>query len=376
MISFHPWRRPRETRYIAAPWRFLVSARLMAVAAALSLAPMVSPEVVAQASAHPAFGDTSIFATVPYPGHPFGVAVDTNRVYISTSRGDFFANQANSEGERFYAYTFGGKLVSTTSIATMPDATMGLWGIALDGNSTPTHSAYVADMNGRILKIGLGPQTGAPEVFATPPAGFEGGWMTTMWNDLVFDPAGNLYMTDDKPRIWRVTPNGQASVWFTDDAIGGWFGIAGGPLGGRIDPSGKWFYFTITISAAYPLAGAVYRLPVVDHPTAADLQLVHLFPVEQDQPLPQPSGLTFSKAGNLYVGLLGPNQIAELDPAGNEVRRISSPLFDSPWGLAWIGDSLLVTNADIQPAESPAKWNVLRVYVGETGLQLNRPQLP
>jgi sugar lactone lactonase YvrE len=347
--------------------------RLAAIAAAISLAPMSSPALAAH-PVHPAYGDTSVFATLPYPGHPFGVAVDRDRVYVSTSRGDFFANQPNSDGERVFAYTFGGKLVNTTSIATMPDATMGLWGVALDGNPKPTHKLYVADMNGRILRISLDHNPVPPEVFATPPPEFAGGWMTTMWNDLVFDPAGNLYMTDDKPRIWRVTPDGQASVWFSDDAIAGYFGFAGGPLGGRIDPTGKWFYFTITISAVYPLEAAVYRLPLVEHPLASDLELVHRFPVMPNQPLPQASGLTFSKAGNIYVGLIGPNQIAVLDPAGNEVRRISSPLFDSPWGLAWLGQSLLVTNADIQPVESPDKWSVLKVFVGETGLPLNRPR--
>ena len=289
---------------------------------------------------HPAIGDTSIFATLPYPGHAFGIAVDTNRIYVSTSRGDFFANQTNSDGERVFAFDKAGKLVDTTSIATMPDATMGLWGVALDGNHGKDHNLYVADMNGRILRMGLGAHAGAADRLRDPPAGFEGGWMTTMWNDLVFDTHGNLFMTDDKPRIWRVTPDGQASVWFTDPAILGAFGIAGGPLGGRIDPTGKWFYFTITVSAAFPNAGAVYRLPLVDHPTSAQLELVHVFPVVAGQELPQPSGLTFSKAGNIYVGLLGPNQIAELDPSGNEIRRISSPLFDSPWGFAWQGQSL------------------------------------
>ncbi len=122
--------------------------------------------------------------------------------------------------------------------------------------------------------------------------------MTTMWNDLVFDSHGNLFMTDDKPRIWRVTPDGQASVWFTDPAILGAFGIAGGPLGGRIDPTGKWFYFTITVSAAFPNAGAVYRLPLVDHPTSSQLELVHVFPVVAGQKLPQPSGLTFSRSSS------------------------------------------------------------------------------
>ena len=73
------------------------------------------------------------------------------------------------------------------------------------------------------------------------------------------------------------------------------------------------------------------------------------------------------------MGLIGTNEIAVLDPSGNEIRRISSPLFDSPWGLAFMGQSLLVTNADIQPVESPARWTVLKVFVGEEGLPLNRP---
>jgi hypothetical protein len=78
----------------------------------------------------------------------------------------------------------------------------------------------------------------------------------------------------------------------------------------------------------------------------------------------------------MYVGLIGPNQIAVLDPAGNEIRRISSPLFDSPWGLAFVGESLLVTNADINFPETPSRWNVLKVFVGEEGLPLNRPKTP
>jgi hypothetical protein len=49
-------------------------------------------------------------------------------------------------------------------------------------------------------------------------------------------------------------------------------------------------------------------------------------------------------------------------------------LFDSPWGLAFLGDSLLVSNADINPAESPNKWIISKVFVGEPGLVLNRPR--
>jgi hypothetical protein len=150
--------------------------------------------------------------------------------------------------------------------------------------------------------------------------------------------------------------------------------FAGGPLGGRIDPTGKFFYFSITISAPFPGDALVYRLRIVDHPTAADLELVHRFPAVQGQIPPQASGIAFARSGNLYVGLLGPNQIAVLDPSGNEIRRLSNPLFDSPWGLAFMGNSLLVSNADIQPVESPSRWIVSRVFVGEPGLALNRPK--
>jgi sugar lactone lactonase YvrE len=181
-------------------------------------------------------------------------------------------------------------------------------------------------------------------------------------------------MTDDKPRLWRITPDGKAAVWFTDDRLLGITHFAGGPLGGRIDPSGKFFYFSITISAPFPGDALVYRLRISDHPKASDLELVHRFPAVTNQIPPQASGLAFARSGNLYVGLIGPNQIAVLDPAGNEIRRISNPLFDSPWGFAFMGRSLLVSNADIQPVESPSKWIVSKVFVGEPGLELNRPK--
>jgi outer membrane protein assembly factor BamB len=322
-------------------------------------------------------GDTSVFATTPFPGHPFGIAVDSDaeRVYVSTSRGDFFAQQTNSAGERIFAFDTRGHLLDTTSVTTMPDATMGLWGVALDGNRGRNHQLYVADMNGRILTLNVGDKHATPRVFATPPPPFDTmDWHTSMWNDLVFDRDGNLLMTDDKPRLWRVTPDGKASVWFQDDRLLGIQHFAGGPLGGRIDPSGRYFYFSITLSAPFPADALVYRLRISDHPQAADLQLVHRFPAVAGQVPPQASGLAFAKSGNLYVGLLGPNQIAVLDPAGNEVRRLSNPLFDSPWGLAFIGRSLLVSNADIQPVESPKKWIVSKVFVGEEGLPLNRPR--
>jgi len=362
-------------RLSVRPWWARVG--LLVLLGTVGLGPGIGPALASETAQHPAFGDATVFASVPAPGHPFGVAVDKNRVYISTSAGDFFADPSigghrNSDGERVFAYDQKGNLVTTTSIATGPNSNMGLFGLALDGNPNPDHQLYIADMNGRILRLSLDQKDAAPVLFAEAP--LAGGWMATMWNDLVFDRAGNLFMTDDKPRLWRVTPDGQASIWFQDTRLTGLFGVAGGPLGGRIDPTGKFLYFTITISLEFPGEAVVYRIPLVDHPSASDLEVVHRFPVVYGQQPPQAAGLAFAKSGNIYVGLIGTNQIAVLDPAGNEIRRISSPLFDSPWGLAFMGQSLLVTNASIEPTEIPDHWKVLKVFVGESGLPLNRPR--
>jgi hypothetical protein len=356
-------------------WR-RVAVQIAGVSAFVAIVSIMSPIAAAERSASTASDAVSVFATAPAPGHPFGIAVDDHRVYVSTSAGDFFAGHLNSDDERVFTYDEDGNLLRATTIDTVDNSDMGLFGLALDGNSGSRHKLYVADMNGRILQLGLGPHPAAPELFSQVPAstGLAGDWMKAMWNDLVFDTSGNLYVPDDKPRIWRVAPDGTASIWFTDPRLTGYFGFAGGPLGGRIDPTGQWLYFSITVSAEFPLEAVIYRVRLVDHPTASDLQLVHRFPFDPTQAPPQATGLAFAKSGNLYVSLLGPNQIAVLDPAGSEIRRISDPRFHSPWGLAFMGNSLLVTNGDLEPGDNPDAWKIFRVDVGETGLPLNRPR--
>src|SRR6478752_5052003 len=357
--------------------------RIGAVAVIGALALGAGDPALARAPRRPAIGDVSVFASAPAPGHPFGIAVDEDgRVYVSTSAGDFFAGHQNSDDERVFTYDGDGNLLRATVIDTAQKSDMGLFGLALDGNTGVNHKLYVADMNGRILRLGLGAHPGAPELFSQVPAstGLAGDWMLSMWNDLVFDKTGNLYVPDDKPRIWRVSPDGTARIWVTDPRLTGYFGFAGGPLGGRIDPTGTWLYVSITLAAEFAPSpdATIYRIRLVDHPTASDLELVHRFVASPDPTVapPQATGLAFSKAGNLYVSLLGPNQVAVLGPNGNEIRRISDPRFHSPWGLAFLGKSLLVTNGDLEPATNPDAWKIFKVSVGETGLPLNRPRVP
>ena len=123
----------------------------------------------ALASGKRVFGDVSIFASAPAPGHPFGIAVDDARVYVSTSAGDFFAGHQNSDDERVFAYDEDGNLVRTTVIDTAQNSDMGLFGLALDGNSGQNHKLYVADMNGRILRLDTAAHPAAPQVFSQAP---------------------------------------------------------------------------------------------------------------------------------------------------------------------------------------------------------------
>ena len=368
--------------------RHRTTARRIAAFAVITLGLGTTPALAANPH-HPSIGDVAVFASAPAPGHPFGIAVEGKRVYVSTSAGDFFADpenggHKNSDDERIFTYDEDGNLVDTTVIDTMDEATMGLFGIALDGNPKSRHNLYVADMNGFIWRVDLSNHPEPPELFSQVPvdSGLSGDWMKAMWNDLTFDEAGNLYVPDDKPRIWRVDPDGTASIWFTDPRMTGYFGFAGGPLGARVDPTGEWLYFSITVSAAVaeptvlPTESAIWRVRLVDHPSAEDLELVHRFAVDPTQAPPQATALAFAASGNLYVSLIGPNQIAALDPDGNELRRFSSPLFHSPWGLAFSGKSLLVANGDLEPGDNPDAWKIFKVSVGESGLPLIQPRSP
>ena len=71
--------------------RWWMSGRVAFAVVAITLGPGLTPALASQPSSHHAIGDVSVFATVPAPGHPFGIAVDRNRIYVSTSAGDFFA---------------------------------------------------------------------------------------------------------------------------------------------------------------------------------------------------------------------------------------------------------------------------------------------
>src|SRR5690242_9648421 len=79
------------------PWS--AAGRLFLALAALASITGLTPAQAHRAGGQAEIGDTTVFASVPAPGHPFGIAVDKDRVYVSTADGDFYASHLNSHGE-------------------------------------------------------------------------------------------------------------------------------------------------------------------------------------------------------------------------------------------------------------------------------------
>jgi sugar lactone lactonase YvrE len=346
--------------------------RRAALAAAIALG-FVGQQ--AAGAAPPAIGTTTVFADVPEPGHPFGVLPTDDGVYVATSKASPLRPYSGEEMVFKYGVHGGHEPIASSPVMAMP--TMGLHDIAEDGDGR----IYVVDMNSRVLRFtSHGAELSAPEVYAQVPEPYASlGWEGSMWQNIAFDAAGNLYITDASlGAIWRVRPNGTPTIWFQDPELlsmqlAGVNGIA-------VSPDRTYLYFLLA-SSPLPdrvIKAFIYRLPLTTaSPRSNDLHLFHTFeldPAAHPSPFPVASDLAFAQSGNLYVALTGSNQIAEVDPHGHEVRRISNAAFDLPIGVRFQGTSLLVANSNYLPPEDQT-WAVLQVYVGEPGLPLIKPRI-
>ncbi|MGQ0433689.1 MAG: Vgb family protein [Microthrixaceae bacterium] len=316
-------------------------------------------------------GDSRVFASVPTPGQPAGIAVDCGRVLVTT----LGLPPEVTTDPKLFAFDASGKLDHAVTIPRMmPASAMALFGVAADGQGR----AYVVDMHGRIVRVD--PVTGAQTVYAEFPAAVGG--VTTMPVDLAFDDAGAAYVTDQNlAAIWRVPAGGGVpTLWFQDPRLAGYIN---GPTGIRLHPTDGHLYFTVAISAYGPTAGAglVYRVPATDDPSAGQLEEVFRYPVRSS-----PFGLAFGASGKLYVALYGPHQLSILRP-GTGVTRVEElrfpstednaarPVpFDRPVSVAFDGQgSLLVTNSASASAPNPKRMVVFDVFVDDTAGTMQRP---
>src|SRR5256885_1471216 len=377
-----------------------MSARLTAIAIAVLV---TAAPGMAQTPERP-IGDIEVFATLPYPGHPGGLAVDGRTLYVDTSNAAF-DRPFDTSDEVWALHLDTGEPVSTginpIQVARQASAqTMGLLGMALDAQGR----LYIADMNGRVLRVD--PSTGVQDVYGMIPTHTDTS-VTDMPGFVVFDVAGKLYVSDwSAPIIWRVPPGGgQAQLWFTDPRLAGTYGA--NVAGIALDPSGQNLYIA---AATQESQIAVYRLPLA-LPDAPHLQEFHRYtdfvitPCSADpnlaligcalMPAIGGGGIAFGASGRLYVALFAKNQLSILDSDGTEALRFPSPQenaerdipVNGPFGLAFDGrGSLLVANTGDPTFGKGAggtdppgglvisdTWVVFDVFVDDTAAPLFRP---
>jgi hypothetical protein len=319
-----------------------------------------------------------VIANVPAtPGFPEGIAVRGNRFYVSGP-----ANFGIFSASKVWAYDIDtGALVGEFPITLQPAPAMK----ALSpGNFGPDGKLYAAEpFISAILRLDLNPGN-SQSIYAGPFPGspFLG---TSLLNELVFDGAGNLYVTDSfAATIYRAAPGGGPPVvWFSDPRLAGDPALPFGANGIRIDKNNKFLYVGVTAQSG-SLDGVIYRLPLVASPGASDLFEFHRYPFLPTFTVAGPDGIAFGKSGKLYVALAGTSQISVLGPDGTEEARYSGPAANPggfPNPLPWANPAniafndqagtLLVTNhaSLVQPVPptNPELFVVFDVFVNDKG---------
>lgn len=341
-----------------------------------------SVRIVASSSDRP-FGDVEVLATVPFPpGFPEGIAVKGNKVYVA---GPASFDTAGTPPSKVFVFdTRNGQLLQTFAIQgeqlQFPHANSC---IAFDDDG----NLYVVNLQLGIVKLDV--ERGNQSIYASPlpdlhpcasnsaPCSPTASDAPPLPNDIAFDEAGNLYETDSfQATIWRIPPGGGApQIWFQDSRLDTPFGANGI----RLNPSRTKIYFSLTADGVGQfgnfLGGGIYTLPLVNSPTASQLQLFHQYNGDA------PDGIAFGKSGKLYVALAAPfnSGISILRADGTEETRLSNPPgspvfpYDSPANIAFDKHgSALVTNHAFATM-IPANFTVLSVFVDDKESPLVKP---
>ena len=333
------------------------------------------------------FGDAKVLATVPSPNAlPEGIAVRGNKVYVSGPA--TFGNAGNNEPSAVWEFDIASGALTNYFPAQGENLAQDHANscIAFDGAGR----LYVLNIQLGVYRLDVG--SGQQEIYAPPfpnlptcasvspgtpcsPTLFDAP-QGALPNDLAFDAAGNLYVTDSlQATIWRIPAGGgPAQIWFQDARLDSPFIGANGI---RVDPTGTRLYIVHSIS--FTGTGTIYTLPIVETPTAADLQTFRTY-----APGEVPDGIAFGRSGKLYVAMATPaaSGISIVNPDTTEAARLTNPLgspffpYDSPANIAFDKHgSLLVINHPFA-TNDPSHFTVLDVYVDDKEHSLIRPNVP
>lgn len=194
-------------------------------------------------------------------------------------------------------------------------------------------------------------------------------------NDLAFDDDGNAFVTDPfLGKVWKVTPQGNASVWLSDPVLEGNYAAPyllfrqQGVNGIAFDESKQNLYLG---NLDY---GRIIRVPI-RHNGEAGAPSVWV----SDPRIQGADGIAFDEAGNLFVAVNGQNKLVRISRQGNIEVLFSGGLLDSPSSVAfgrrrhdddtlYIASSAFLRTFGLQTG-TPAPA-LLKTEVREEGLEL------
>ena len=295
--------------------------------------------------------------------NPEGIAIDpTGNVYAAS-----FAFQPVAN---ICVVNRAGALVDVIAVPAGPTGVASLLGELFE----PSQGLYVLDFanggpgNGRLLLVN--PRSHAVRVVAT---GFQAP------NALAQDRHRNLYISDSfQGVIWRVAPDGTATVWKQDPRLTPQPGT-GPPFGANgvaFDRNQRFLYVATTSDAK------IYRIPVLEDGTAGNLQLFasgEAIDATQGttEALHGADGIMFDVRGNLYVAANSaqhpapglPGELQVLSPEGRLIARydgLGQNDLDFPASLVFHERALYITNLSLTDAGVNSKLSVMGVpYPGE-----------
>jgi sugar lactone lactonase YvrE len=334
--------------------------------------------------------DARVLAHVPSPGYPADSAVGPDGTIWT---GSYFGALQYPGPSKIFAFSPAGELLKTVTVAGQdPSGTRAVAAFAFDAEGRLYAGDYApgAGKAGRMLRFVT--ETGAQETYATFPdipvcsTAPPGTDCAQAEADsppgpdfATFDAAGRLYVTDfQQGVIWRVPRGGgQAQLWLSDPRLdGGGFG----PSGLQFLPDGRTLLFAVSSTGGVPLAsqGVVYAVEVGDDGRPGNMREFW-----RSAPGEGPNGIAIARSGHVYVTLAFANQVVEFSPQGQEIGRVPvapgqdptmDPPFDTPSGIHFDGDRLLVANIAYTSGDQ-SRHVIFDVWAGEPGEPLLRPAL-
>ncbi len=169
------------------------------------------------------------------------------------------------------------------------------------------HGLWKVQPNGTAERVGA-----LPAFFASLP------------NDVTIDNRGNVYLSDSfDGKIWRLTPDGEWSVWIEDDLLRAFFGDFEFGVNGLV-------YHGSALYAAITLNGRVISVPI-QHDGAAGTPAV----LVQDDALIGVDGIEVDVQGNIFVTNNFTSTVQAIHVDALSIETISGDGLSAPGSLAF-----------------------------------------